>query len=105
MSKKEPFAVPAEKKGNNVLSIFLYLLLGVIFVFSLALVYPVYKNYAKQRDNVAALNEELDEKVAECMALAREVHDLERLPSAAEKVARDKYNLCREGELVIKYDK
>ena len=79
--------------------------MGMILVFSLIFVWPAYKKYSKLRDFVAELNEELNAKSAECIALNREVHDLEHRPSAAEKVAREKFNLCREGELVLKYDK
>lgn len=92
-------------KVQKVFSVFLYLLLGLILVFSLVFVWPVYKKYTRLRDYVSDLNEELSAKSAECIALNREVHDLEHKPSAAEKVAREKYNLCREGELVLKYDK
>jgi cell division protein FtsB len=92
-------------KVRNVFSVFLYVLLGMILVFSLAFVWPVYKKYSKLRDHVAELNEELSAKSAECIELNREVHDLEHKPSAAEKVAREKYNLCKDGELVLKYDK
>ena len=92
-------------KVQKVFSVFLYLLLGLILIFSLAFVWPVYKKYAKLRDYVSDLNEELSSKSAECIDLNREVHDLEHKPSAAEKVAREKYNLCREGELILKYDK
>ena len=38
-------------------------------------------------------------------ALLREVHDLERSPEAIEKIARERFNMCREGEIVIKYDR
>ncbi len=92
-------------KAQKVFSVFLYLLMGLILVFSLAFVWPVYKKYSKIRDHVATLSEELGAKSAECIELNREVHDLEHKPSAAEKVAREKYKLCREGELILKYDR
>ncbi len=94
-----------DSKVQKVFSVFLYVLLGMILVFSLLFVWPVYKKYAKLRDYVSGLNDELSSKSAECIDLNREVHDLEHKPSAAEKVAREKYNLCREGEVVLKYDK
>ena len=43
-------------------------------------------------------------KINESVVLNREVHDLEHKPAAAEKVAREKYNLCREGEIILKYE-
>jgi len=94
-----------ELKVQKVFSFFLYVILGMILVFSILFVWPVYKKYVKMRDYVSELNEELSSKSAECIDLNREVHDLEHKPSAAEKVAREKYNLCREGEIVLKYEK
>ena len=38
-------------------------------------------------------------------ALLREVHDLEHNPEAIEKVARERFNMCKDGELIIKYDR
>ena len=92
-------------KAKSVFSIFLYVLMGLILLFSLAFVWPAYKRHSKMKDYVAELNDEFSAKSSECIELNREVHDLERKPSAAEKVAREKYNLCREGELILKYDK
>ena len=44
-------------KFEKVLSVFLYILLAVIFAFSAALVMPVYRKYVAERDNVAELRE------------------------------------------------
>ena len=52
---------------------------------------------------VADLNAELKNAQNECLTLTREVHDLEHSAAAAEKVAREKYNFCREGEQILIY--
>ncbi|MGN0849596.1 MAG: septum formation initiator family protein, partial [Victivallaceae bacterium] len=36
--------------------------------------------------------------------LANEVHQLQTSPEAVEKVAREKFNLCKEGETVLHYE-
>ena len=92
-------------KFEKVLSVFLYILLAVIFAFSAALVMPVYRKYVAEWDNVAELREQLERSRAECIALNQEVHDLEHYPSAAEKVAREKFKLCREGEEIFIYSR
>ena len=86
-------------KVQAMLSFSLYVLLGVIFAFSVILVLPVYKRYADMEKNVA----ELKNAQNECLTLTREVHDLEHSAAAAEKVAREKYNFCREGEQILIY--
>ncbi len=90
-------------KVQAMLSFSLYVLLGVIFAFSVILVLPVYKRYADMEKNVAELNNELKNAQNECLTLTREVHDLEHSAAAAEKVAREKYNFCREGEQILIY--
>ena len=92
-----------DNKVQKMLSIFLYILLGFIFAFSVILVLPVYKRYTDMERNVAELNAELRNAQNECLTLTREVHDLEHSAAAAEKVAREKYNFCREGEQILIY--
>lgn len=91
-------------KIQQAFSIMLYILLFVIFIFSLTLFWPAYKRYAGMKNDLAALNHELQIKINESVTLNREVHDLEHKPSAAEKVAREKYNLCKEGEIILQYE-
>ena len=47
----------------------------------------------------------LDKRKTTRTALLREVHDLERDSAAIEKVARERFNMCKEGEIIIKYDR
>lgn len=89
--------------GNKVLSVAIYVLLGVILVFSAYLVVPVYKKYRMTQEEVADLNRLLDSRRKECHALRREVHDLEHNSSAIERVAREKFRYSREGEIVYIY--
>ena len=83
-----------DTKVQKMLSFSLYVLLGIIFAFSVILVLPVYKRYTDMQKNVSDLNVELKNAQNECLTLTREVHDLEHSAAAAEKVAREKYNFC-----------
>lgn len=92
-----------DTKVQKMLSFSLYVLLGIIFAFSVILVLPVYKRYTDMQKNVSDLNVELKNAQNECLTLTREVHDLEHSAAATEKVAREKYNFCREGEQILIY--
>jgi cell division protein FtsL len=89
--------------GNKILSVAIYVLLGVILVFSAYLVVPVYKKYRTTQEEVAELNRLLDRRRTECHTLRRDIHDLEHNSSAIERVAREKFRYSREGEIVYIY--
>lgn len=80
-----------------------YLLLALLIVSSAVLVYPVYRQYQKRKMNVAVLQEQAALRTAECVRLNKEVYALETSPVAVEKVAREKFGLCGEGETVMRY--
>ena len=78
---------------------------AVVLVAALAvlLIFPVYREYRSSRRELAErearrseLREELGEKLSE-------VNALENTSEAVEKVAREKYNLVRQGETVLTY--
>lgn len=77
-------------KIQKAVSVLLFMLLLLIFGFSLTLVWPAYNRYNNLRNDLAELNRELQMKINESVILNREVHDLEHKPAAAEKVAREK---------------
>ena len=88
---------------NKILSAGLYLMLILVFIFSLVLVVPVYRQYRKAQQEVAELNKELDRCRAQSLALREEVHALEHQSAAIERVAREKFRYSREGEIVYLY--
>ena len=88
---------------QKALSYLLIFLLIVIFGFSVAMVHPVYSNYRKMEKYVEAKKREYNELREEKLTLLSEVHDLEHNTAAAEKVAREKFNLGREGEQILIY--
>ena len=58
---------------------------------------------ALRSTEVAELNSRLDRKKQECLALQQEIHNLEHRASATERVARERFHLCREGEQIFLY--
>jgi len=79
-------------------AVFLLLVIGGVF-----LIYPARIRYRDQQKHYATLKEAAERMRAERDALAREVADLQNSPAAVEKVARVKFRLCKEGELVLYY--
>ena len=88
---------------GKIFSAFIYVLLLIICVFSAILVFPAYRKYVNTTVEVSELTERLDRKKAECLALQQEIHDLEHRASATEKVARERFRLCRAGEQIYIY--
>ena len=68
------------------------------------LLLPVYRDYQKKQQELAAVKEELNDRKEERTELSTEVTALGRSPEAVEKVAREKFGLVREGETVFRYD-
>ena len=70
----------------------------------LALCPPVYLEQQKKVNELSGLQEELNSKRAVSAELSKEVNALQQSPDAVEKVAREKFKLCREGETVLEYN-
>ena len=92
-------------KLRKVLSVFLYILLFLIFVFALTLFSPAMKRIYEVEQKLDERKAVLEKRKAVRIALLREVHDLERNPEAIERIARERFNMCKEGEIIIRYDR
>lgn len=94
-----------DNSKKKVFTFFVYLIIAVILLSAIALIWPVHKAHERMKNNVQALNEDLAMKSAECAKLNKSVHDLDSDPKTVEKVAREKFGLCKDGELIMKYEK
>ncbi|MFA7230258.1 MAG: septum formation initiator family protein [Victivallaceae bacterium] len=92
-----------DDKKKKIVIYFFYLIVVLLIISSAILILPVYQKYQKDRNSLFALKEQAAIKTAECIRLNREVYKLEHSPDAVEKVAREKFGLCREGETVMRY--
>lgn len=81
----------------------IYLLLGLVLIISGILVLPAYRKYKQTEQEVESLQADLDRVKAEYLTIQQEVHDLQHKASAVEKVAREQYHLCRDGEVIYIY--
>ena len=89
---------------DKLLKVCLFLLLAIVIVISFALIFPAYNNLKKMTVRVSDLEKELEKRKNECSLLRRQLYDLQNNPKAVEKVAREKYNMCAEGETVYIYE-
>lgn len=80
-----------------------YLVIFLAFLAAGALLLPVYRNYQKKRQELNTLKQSLSEKRSECADLNRQVGALQNSPEAVEKVARETFGYCQDGETIYKY--
>lgn len=88
---------------GKVLTAVIYVLLVLVLIVSGILVLPAYRKYKQTKQDVISLRDDLDRVRAEYLTLQQEVHDLQHNAAAVEKVAREKYHLCRDGEVIYIY--
>ena len=90
-------------KTQKMLSATLYVILAVILVAAVISILPVYRKYIRMQNKVSRLEQEDRELYEEYQTMQKEVHDLEHQSLAVEKIAREKYKLCREDEQILIY--
>ena len=88
---------------SKVLTTTVVALLLVILVFSVSQVLPSYRAYKQAQKELYDLNCKYERTLNEYHSLVQEIHDLEHTPFAVEKVAREKFRMCREGEQIFIY--
>ena len=92
------------KKNNKVNTTLLLLVLAALGLGAVVVLYPVYLKKEKLQESNFQLHRQLKEKEFERADLYKKVYGLRTDPHMVEKVAREKFRLCREGEIVIFYD-
>jgi cell division protein FtsL len=88
---------------QKMLSGTLYVILAVVLVGAVILILPVYWKYVTMQDENTRMEQEYRALREEQQRMLKEVHDLESESLAVEKIAREKYNLCRENEQILIY--
>ena len=94
-----------KKNQNNYtnFSFMLFLVIGLATAVVIFL-YPLYMRYSKEIKEQHRLQKILEAKKIENAALIKERNDLQNNPKAVEKIAREIFEYCREGEVVMVYD-
>jgi len=68
------------------------------------LIWPAYRDYRERQEEYFRFKGISTDKRDKVNELRRDVNALEQDPAAVEKVAREKFGLCEEGETVIIYN-
>ena len=89
---------------QKMLSGTLYVILAVVLVGAVILILPVYWKYVTMQDENTRMEQEYRALREEQQRMLKEVHDLESESLAVEKIAREKYNLCRKNEQILIYE-
>jgi cell division protein FtsB len=92
-----------DDKQKRIVLYFFYLVVALLIISSAVLILPVYRKYQKRQTILARLKEQATLRTAECIKLNQEVYQLQNSGDAVEKVAREKFGLCREGETIMRY--
>ena len=93
-----------EERKKSIAIFFFYFIIVLIIISASVMILPVYRQFKIREEKVSLLHEQTALKTAESMRLHQEISDLTRDPNAIEKVAREKFGLCRQGELIMEYN-
>lgn len=90
---------------NRFIQIIYVVTLVTAFILAFACLFPAYIQRQKMRAKVNILQKILDQKKAECLEKNQQKNDIDaNAPKAIEKVAREKYKLCKPGEVIYTYE-
>ena len=94
-----------QKNQNNHtnFSFMLFLVIGLATAVIIFL-YPLYNRYNKEVKEQHRLQKILEAKKIENADLIKERNNLQNDPKAVEKVAREIFEYCRDGEVIMVYD-
>ena len=96
--------MPMENRKKTPASNYLLFFILILVVAAAAvLLLPIYREYQKKQHELSELSERLNERKEERAVLNTDVAALQNSPEAVEKVAREKFDLVRDGETVMKY--
>ncbi len=90
---------------RKILSYILYALVAAAAVVAFAMIFPAYNDMRKMKLRISDLERELEKRKSESTELRQLLIDIENNPKSIERVAREKYNLCKPDETVYKYGK
>lgn len=78
------------------------LTIAVVIVFAAILIYPQYSRRELARRDLEIANRMWEQKTAEREGMRLFLNGLENSPATIEKVAREKFNYSRDGEVIVK---
>ncbi len=94
----------SKKTSFNFGYLLTFLLLLVLAAWAVLLLFPTFREYRNRKREQAEKERELESLRAERVERVRDNNELSTSPAAVEKVGREKYNLVKDGEIVVKYE-
>ncbi len=88
---------------KKIITVAIYIFCAILLVLAFAILMPIFDKMRKTQATIYELENELASKKAEIQMLREEFHGLHSDPETIEKVAREKYNFCRSGEIIYRY--
>jgi cell division protein FtsB len=90
-------------KLEKFLKLLYFAVFAILIIISFVLIFPAYTHLQKMKSKKDELQNRLEEKQAECLELRQLFSDLESNPKAVEKIAREKFGLCKRDEVIYIY--
>ena len=75
-----------------------------VILIAFYVIVPVYFDYNRTKLAIAEIERSLAEQRQEALSLRREITDLREDSKAIERVAREKFGWCRDGEKIYHFD-
>jgi len=85
------------------LQMLFFALLAVIAVTAVVLIIPAFHKYNTIQKRRQEAKVELKKQTNECLVLQQKLNNIEKNTTEVEKIAREKFNYCKEGETVYKF--
>jgi cell division protein FtsB len=81
-----------------------FALLAIIAVAAVVLVFPAFHKYSAIKKRQLEAKKELKKQTNECLILRKKLDNIENNDTEIEKISREKFNYCKEGETVYKFN-
>jgi len=89
---------------KSFLQILFFAFLAAIAVASVVLVFPAFHKFYTIKTSKLDADNELKKQKNECLLLRQKLSNIKNSTSEIEKIAREKFNYCKSGETVYKFN-
>lgn len=89
---------------NKTLNFIFYVFFTVVLLIGGVMLFRSWNDLRKMRERVAELESQVQQKHDICLELINAIYELKNNPNAIEKVAREKFKLVKENEVILTYD-
>ena len=85
------------------LQMLFFALLATVAVVSVVFVLPAFHKYSTIKERRQEARAAFKRQVNECLVLRHKLSNIEKNTTEIEKMAREKFNYCKEGETIYKF--